>query len=54
MREQREWMELCPAMGLEPADRLWVRISRQAKVDNIVVGACYQPHNQEEVEEAFF
>lgn len=47
-------MELCPAMGLEPADRLWVRISEQTKVDNIVVGVCYRPHNQEEVDEVFF
>lgn len=47
-------MEFCLAMGLDPADRLWVRISEQTKVDNPVVGVCYRPHNQEEIDEAFF
>jgi len=47
-------MDLCTAMGLEPADRFWVRINGPAKVDNIVVGVCYRPHDQEELEEPFF
>lgn len=45
-------MELCVGTGVEPAERLLVRIRGQSK---IVVGVCYRPSdNKEEVHEAFF
>ena len=41
-------------MGDEPTESLWVMINRQTNVDNTVVGVCYRPPDQEEVDEAFF
>ena len=48
-------MELCLGMDNEPAGMLWVSISVQTNMGSTVVGVCYRPPNQEEVEyEAFF
>lgn len=46
-------MDLCLEMDDEPAQSLWVRITRHANV-NDVVGVCYRPPDQEEVDEASF
>ena len=45
-------MELWLGTDDEPADSLWVRIRGQPTVGDIVVGVCYRPPDQEEVDEA--
>ena len=55
MTEQLECMELCPGMGKETAESLWVKISRQTDMVAVAVGICYRPPAQEEVvTEPFF
>jgi len=40
-RERQECMELCQGIDDEPGESLWVRISRQTNMGDIVVGVCY-------------
>lgn len=37
-----------PGMGDEPAESLNVRISGQTNMDDVVMGVCYRPADQEE------
>lgn len=53
-QKQQESMELCLGMGDKPAESLWVRVSRQTNMGNVVVGGCYIPSDWKEVDEAFF
>ena len=36
VRGQREWMEVCPGMGDEPAESLWARVTEQASTGDFV------------------
>lgn len=48
---QLECRELHLGMNSESAENLWVRISRQTNMGSIVVGVCYRPPAQEQVDE---
>ena len=55
MQEQLECVVLCLETYDEPVESLWVRISRQTNVYDIVVGICCRlPDQAEEVDEAAF
>lgn len=49
MRELLECMELCLALGKEPAESLWVKISRQTNMVSVAASIHYRPPEQEEV-----
>lgn len=38
VRGRREWMEICPWMGDEPAETLWVRVTEQTSMSDFVMG----------------
>lgn len=38
VRGRREWMEICPRMGDEPAETLWVRVTEQTSMSDFVMG----------------
>lgn len=47
-------MDLGLVLDIELARKLWVRIARQTNTGCIVMGACYQCPDQEEINKAFF
>ena len=49
LREQLESKELCIGRGDEPTVRLWVGVSWQTNISDVVVGACFRRPDQEEV-----
>ena len=54
VREQLKCLELCLGMGDASAEILWVRMSGQISIGDVVVGVLYRPLDQEEADEAFF
>lgn len=40
VREQWEWMDLCPGSDQGSAESLWVKISGQINMTIVVVGIC--------------
>lgn len=54
MREQLECVVLCPETCDEPAESLWVMISGQTNVYDVVVGICCRLPDQGEADKAFF
>ncbi|KAM6092638.1 uncharacterized protein LJ206_005604 [Theristicus caerulescens] len=48
VNDQLECMELCLGMDKELAKSLWVRIKGRAGTDDITVGVCYRPPEQED------
>lgn len=50
MGEQLECMELCLGMDNKPAGSSWVRIRGQTNMVDILVGACCEEFDQEEVD----
>lgn len=39
--------EFCLRMDDETAERLWVRMTSQTNIGDVVIGACYRPPDQD-------
>lgn len=42
MREERACMKLCLGMGEEPEESLWIWISGQNNMANVLMAICYR------------
>lgn len=47
-------MKLCLGMDEEPAESLWIWISGQNKMGNVLLAVCYSHDQEEVVDGAFF